>query len=317
MTDTLNDNEGTAPTRAQHLAPRISRPSCHGDGPGETAGPEVPRIALVGAPNVGKSTLFNAITGARRTVGNWPGTTVEVGSGVWPAATDATRGRSSVAARANDADPRCHPDACPSDGDQLMTVLDLPGAYSLDPLSPDEELTRDLLVGPRRPDVVVATVDAAHLARSLYLVAQLVERAVPTVVALTMLDVARRHGLSVDAAALAEAIGCPVIVVDPRRRTGTAALAVQVRRVVRECRSRPGGTGPLGSGSDSVQLTASASACDAAEYGDDLELADARFEWIERAVAASARRERPEGETWSDRLDRVVTAPVLGPLIFL
>jgi len=108
--------------------------SCHEDGGGPSAPPGSPTVVLTGSPNVGKSTLFNALTGARRTVGNWPGTTVEVG-----------RGALTVDGRA-------------------AALVDLPGSYSLDPLSPDEELTRDVVLGQgaERPDVVVVIVSAAH-----------------------------------------------------------------------------------------------------------------------------------------------------------
>ncbi|MEZ5094958.1 MAG: FeoB small GTPase domain-containing protein [Nocardioides sp.] len=157
---------------------------CHPSAPpaGPTTG--APRVALVGAPNSGKSTLFTMLSGAAAGVGNWPGTTVEVGQGRW------------------------HSPALPR-----AVSLDLPGAQSLEPLSPDEALTRDLLLGPAadRPDVAVVVVDAAHLPRSLVLLAQVRELELRVVVALTMSDIAARRGLSVDADALADAVGCPVV----------------------------------------------------------------------------------------------------------
>ena len=263
------------------------------------------RVALVGAPNVGKSTLFNAITGARRTVGNWPGTTVEVGSGVWPGTERTGRGGT----RRGSGEPVAREDVAAP-----MTVLDLPGAYSLDPLSPDEELTRDLLLGADRPDVVVATVDAAHLARSLYLVAQLLEHQIPTVLALTMLDVASRNGLTVDPEALGRAVGCPVVVVDPRRRSDTSALAAEVRA---SAAARSGVDASVSTGAHPDDCAGHLQGELGGDAADDLDAQDARFAWIERAVTASTRRERPESENWSDRIDRVVTAPILGPLIFL
>ncbi len=253
-------------------------PNCHEEGGARQAPVGSRVVALAGAPNVGKSTLFNALTGARRTVGNWPGTTVEVGRGSWLA-----------------------------DGEELALV-DLPGAYSLDPLSPDEELTRDLLApsSPQRPAAVVVVVSAAHLARSLYLVAQIRESELPVVVALTMGDVGERRGVSVDTAALERALGCPVVALDPRRRRGHEVLAELVRAAL--------DAGPV---APRARGEASPVAGPTAYAPDDLALADERFGWIEAAVAGSVREEAQTRQTWSDRIDRWVTAPVIGPLLFL
>ncbi|HLZ36918.1 MAG TPA: ferrous iron transporter B, partial [Mycobacteriales bacterium] len=249
-----------------------SAPSCHagssGRGPAR-AGSAV--VALAGAPNAGKSTLFNVLTGARGGVGNWPGTTVAVGRGAWrlPAGE--------------------------------VELVDLPGAYSLDPVSPDEELTRALLVGAdevRDPDAVVVTVDAAHLSRSLYLVAQLREHPRRVVLAVTMGDVATRRGLSVDADALSAVTGVPVVLLDPRRRRGTAALAAAVQ----DCLA------------STVPPARSVSCIPDA---DDLELADERYRWIGEAVDAAVGGVREARRSRSDRVDRWVTSPVVGPLVFL
>ena len=254
--------------------------SCHEDGRAPQAPTGSPVIALAGAPNVGKSTLFNLLTGARRTTGNWPGTTVEVGRGAW------NLGLAHV-------------------GDGVVSVVDLPGAYSLDPLSPDEALTRDLLRAPAgdRPDVVVVAASAAHLARSLYLVAQIRETSLPVVVALTMVDVAARRGIEIDTEALAERLGCPVIALDPRRRRGQALLA-------QACQTALAG-GPVAARQTDAAFGAPC------HGGDDLALADERFSWIEDAVAAGVTQDAQARQTWSDRIDRWVTAPVTGPLIFL
>ncbi|MEC3952463.1 ferrous iron transport protein B [Nocardia sp. CDC153] len=155
-------------------------------------------VVLVGNPNVGKSTLFNAATGARQRVGNWPGTTVEVTEGPWKLGPDRT-----------------------------IRLLDLPGTHSLLPAAPDEAVTRDALLtdGGDRPDVVVAVIDAANLARSLYLLSQVLETGVPTVVAMTMTDVAAGRGAPVDAGRLAKALGVPVVPLVARGGTGLPALA--------------------------------------------------------------------------------------------
>lgn len=254
------------------VAPPTSVPSCHAAGPNEGAGAGATVVALAGAPNAGKSTLFNALTGAGVTMGNWPGTTVEVSRGVW------------------------HADG----GD--MTLIDLPGAYSLDPVSPDEALTRALLIdvpASEVPDVVVAVADAANLTRSLYLLSQLREQPLRVVVALTMADVAAKRMLQVDAEGLAEFVGCPVVVVDPRRRKGLPELLAAVRRAAAEPVPAPRPLPPA-----------------AAEL-DELALEDDRFTWLEGAATAGAHTSGVAPQSFTDRVDRWVTAPVFGPLIFL
>ncbi len=254
---------------------------------GRAAAPEDPVVALVGAPNTGKSTLFNALTGAGVTMGNWPGTTVEVSRGLW---------RSTVAEVACDCETCTCEDA---DGRLDITLIDLPGTYSLDPHSPDEALTRELLVGKpaeERPDLSVVTCDAARLTSCLYLVAQLREQKLPMVVALTMGDVAAKRGVHIDVAALSRELGCPVLEIDPRRRGGLVALAEAVRDGLGRPAPAPRAT-PLDD--------------------DDLALEDDRFAWIAHVVDAATGAAAQNARTWSDRVDRWVTAPVIGPLIFL
>ena len=246
-------------------------PSCHADGDGPAAAPGSAVVALVGPPNSGKSTLFNAVTGGRRSVGNWPGTTVETGRAAWRLP------------------------------DQEVELLDLPGAYSLDAQSPDEELTRTLLIdGPvaERPELVVVVVDAAHLARSLYLVAQLREVGQRLVVALTMGDVAGARGITVDSALLAARLGVPVVPLDPRRRAGGERLASTVADALAGPAQGPRAVG-------------------ARDGSDELAVADERFAWIEEAVAGATAVAAESPTTLSDRLDRWLTARFVGPLAFL
>ncbi len=157
-------------------------------------------IALVGNPNAGKSALFNALTGARQKVGNYPGVTVE-----------RKAGRLML-----------------KDG-SMADIVDLPGSYSLDAKSPDEEVTRNVLFGHQQgelqPDLLVIVVDAANLDNHLRFALQLLDLGLPCVVALNMVDLATRDGLELDAARLSEDLGVPVIPTVAVRRRGLDHLA--------------------------------------------------------------------------------------------
>lgn len=267
--------------------PLVGAKACCAPSDNGSAGPSAPVVALAGVPNTGKSTLFNALTGARVTMGNWPGTTVEVARGIW---------------KTNRTEAACECEECecgPDDGRLDLTLIDLPGAYSLDPQSPDEALTRDLLIsGPAedRPDLTVVVCDAARLAACLYLVAQLREHGVPVIVALTMLDVADKRDTALDLPALGGQLGCPVVAIDPRRRNGLDALAATVRS-------------NLG--------VPAAPARPVPADADWLTLDDDRFTWIAQAMEAGVSGSGGNLTTTSDKVDRWVTAPVIGPLIFL
>ncbi|MFF3976082.1 ferrous iron transport protein B [Streptomyces sp. NPDC001828] len=309
-------------------------------------------MALVGNPNTGKSTLFNALTGARQRVGNWPGKTVEVARGSW------RTGEGTGAP---------------------VDLVDLPGTYSLVPRSPDEALTRDLLVerdAGGRPQVVVVTLDAANLARNLYLLAQVKDTGIPLVVALTMTDTAAARGIEVDPGALSEAVEAPVVPVLPRERKGLHALAAAVREAVSEPRpcapadlgpavedavrsladridaeephlaaSRPtrwtaisllSGDGPPGapaglreaaaararllvSGPASAPGSPHAAAAQPDVPYEDVEiaLAEGRYLWAHRVHAAAVRCPARSRATWTDRVDRVLTSRWAGLPLFL
>ncbi|MEQ8689780.1 MAG: ferrous iron transporter B, partial [Pseudomonadales bacterium] len=152
-------------------------------------------IALVGNPNCGKTTLFNALTGRHQRVGNWPGVTVEKKSGLVKI------------------------------DNQQLEIIDLPGTYSLAPVSDslDEQIARQF-VESNQADVVVNIIDATSLSRGLFLTNELLKLGQPTVVVLNMLDVAKRQGIEIDADALAVHLGCPVIETVASRREGLKQL---------------------------------------------------------------------------------------------
>ena len=156
------------------------------------------RVALVGNPNTGKSTLFNALVGLRQRVGNYPGVTVEKKTGLLRHA------------------------------GQTFELVDMPGTYSLAPRSPDEMVAVDVLLGhaeyDRPPEVVVAIVDASNIQRNLFLVSQLLSLRMPLVVALNMVDVARKCGVQIDVEKLAERLGVPVVATQATRGEGIGPL---------------------------------------------------------------------------------------------
>ncbi|HZL80800.1 MAG TPA: ferrous iron transport protein B [Demequina sp.] len=290
---------------------------------GLAADPSAPSVVLVGNPNVGKSTLFNALTGARQQVTNAPGTTVEVQLGTW-------RGLVGTASGAGADEPAA------------VRVLDLPGTYSLLARSPDERVTAETVAGRGAlgvPDLAVVLVEAGALSRSLYLLAQVAGAGQALVVALTMTDVAATRGVHVDPEQLATLLGVPVVPIDPRTGTGLDRLT----RVVSDA---------LTAGVPPVLLPDAAPACacngDAAcepgcacdgpvdvdlDLDAELASADRLFTWVDGVQRALAGREvtgasgavpgvpspaRPAPvRTWSDRVDRVLLDPWFGVPVFL
>lgn len=150
------------------------------------------KIALVGNPNCGKTTMFNAMTGANQYVGNWPGVTVEKKEGKL----------------------RGYPDA---------VVTDLPGIYSLSPYTLEEVVSRNYIID-EHPDVIVNLVDATNLERNLYLTTQVMEMGIPVVIALNMMDVVKKNGDKIDAVKMSNELGCPVLEVSALKGTGLKEL---------------------------------------------------------------------------------------------
>ncbi len=160
-------------------------------------------VVLIGNPNTGKSTLFNALSGARAMTGNFPGVTVEKKIGR----------------------TKC--------GDRAVDLVDLPGTYSLAPRTLDEMVAVNVLLGRQSdvaaPDIVVCIVDASNIERNLYLVSQVLDLALPTVVVLNMCDVAASRGIQIDAAALSQRLGLPVVKTEAHRRRGLDELRAKIQ----------------------------------------------------------------------------------------
>ena len=159
-------------------------------------------IALAGNPNTGKSTIFNALTGARQHVGNWPGKTVERKEGT-----------------------------CKYNGSE-WEIVDLPGTYSLTAYSLEEVIARDFIID-QRPDLVVVVVDSANLERNLYLVVQILEMGAPVVVALNMSDIADSRGLKIDVPLLSQGLGAPVVPTVASKGQGLDQLGAAIVKAIK------------------------------------------------------------------------------------
>lgn len=157
------------------------------------------RVALVGNPNCGKTTLFNALTGANQYVGNWPGVTVEKKSGKLKA-------------------------------DKSIEIVDLPGIYSLSPYTLEEVIARDFLIN-ERPDVILNIIDGTNLERNLYLTTQLLEMGIPTVVAVNMMDVVRKRGDQISVTALEEELSCPVVEISAPKNEGVDEVIMRLTSI--------------------------------------------------------------------------------------
>src|SRR6478735_2420076 len=292
--------------------------------------PKTIRIALVGNPNTGKSTLFTALAGVRQRVGNYPGVTVEKKTGTL------------------------------KHGEQHFELIDLPGTYSLAPRSLDEMVTVDVLLGRRDnaepPDAVLCIVDASNLERNLFLVSQVLSLGLPTIVALNMVDLARDRRIEIDTDALAKRLGVPVVAVQANHRVGVEQLASSLSEITNgpnEQRENPfpsefqrhasefaawlrttsaqpvpqflverlllDGDGYLegellnGTATEgSRKLRAARESLAAAGFPVPAVEAVARYDWVARVLDGVSRRPKDDRRTTTDHIDAVLTHKIWG-----
>ena len=230
-------------------------------------------IALAGNPNAGKTTLFNALTGLKQKVANYPGVTVERKEGHW------------------------------SLGERSAKLIDLPGLYSLDATSLDEQIASEIIRGEQagvpRPDAIVAVVDATNLERNLYLVTQLFEFGVPVVIALTMIDVFEKQKHEIDVEMLAAILKTPVVAVNAKSGRGIDELAAKVAEVI--------GTKP------EVPYVADETDSETNPHGKIF----ARYNFISNAVQESTWHSDQSSHRISDKIDKVLTHKFFGLVILV
>ena len=284
-------------------------------------------IALAGNPNCGKTTMFNALTGANQYVGNWPGVTVEKKEGKLKNQKD-------------------------------VTVTDLPGIYSLSPYTLEEVVSRDYLL-KEKPDVIIDLVDATNIERNLYLATQLLEIGIPVVIALNMVDLLKKNNIHINVKGLSSALGCPIVETSALKGKGLkeavdeaikcanqhrvpskqmefpkavekavneiegfvpANIAEENKRwyavklLERDSKVKEGLNLPASAQSRIEEI---ASGLEKAE-DDDTEsiVTDGRYQYIQKVVSANVKR-RGNKMTVSDKIDRIVTNRILGLPIFI
>ena len=301
---------------------------------------DVLRVALVGNPNTGKSTLFSALAGVRQHIGNYPGVTVEKKIGRM------------------------------SHGGTTFELIDLPGTYSLAPRSLDEMVAVDVLLGREddgAPDAVLCIVDAGNLERNLYLVSQVLEFGLPTVVALNMIDVAKTRGIEIDVAQLSSRLGVPIVPLQANRGIGLSdlkealqragrqprstapsglfpdAFTEEVRRIEELCREHGGddpmprylaerllldtsgylqgrlfdGAPPETASTVAAEVKASRARLAAAGLPVPACEAMARYDWVGKLLDGPVRRSDVRRVTLSDRIDHLLTNRLWGTLFFV
>ena len=284
-------------------------------------------IALAGNPNCGKTTMFNALTGANQYVGNWPGVTVEKKEGKLKNQKD-------------------------------VTVTDLPGIYSLSPYTLEEVVSRDYLL-KEKPDVIIDLVDATNIERNLYLATQLLEIGIPVVIALNMVDLLKKNNIHINVKGLSSALGCPIVETSALKGTGLKEVVdeaikcanqhrvpskqMEFPKAVEKAVNEIEGLVPANISEENKRwyavkllerdskvkegLNLPASAQSRIEEiaselenteDDDTEsiVTDGRYQYIQKVVSANVKRSGNK-MTVSDKIDRIVTNRILGLPIFI
>ena len=240
---------------------------------------EVLSVALAGNPNVGKTTIFNRLTGARQKVGNWPGVTVDKKVGTF------------------------------EHGGHKVEIIDLPGTYSLNARSAEEKVVVDYLLS-EPPSVVVNVLDASNLERNLFLTLQLLEYKIPTILTLNMMDEADANGIHIDTKKIEKIIGMPVVAAVAKEKNAMHALVDAVTgSALAECHL-----------SDRIEKHIAEVKALRAKGGAAVEeaVADLRYVLINEILKAAVTKEKKEtASSWQDKLDAIVTHPVLSIPIFL
>lgn len=240
---------------------------------------EVLSVALAGNPNVGKTTIFNRLTGARQKVGNWPGVTVDKKVGTF------------------------------EHGGHKVEIIDLPGTYSLNARSAEEKVVVDYLLS-EPPSVIVNVLDASNLERNLFLTLQLLEYKIPTILTLNMMDEADANGIHIDTKKIEKIIGMPVVAAVAKEKNAMHALVDAVTgSALAECRL-----------SDRIERHIAEVKALRAKGGAAVEeaIADLRYVLINEILKAAVTKEKKEAApSWQDKLDAIVTHPVLSIPIFL
>ena len=288
------------------------------------------KIALAGNPNFGKTTMFNALTGANQYVGNWPGVTVEK-----------KEGKLRDKSRADE-----------------ITLTDLPGIYSLSPYTLEEVVSRDYLL-KEEPDVIIDLVDATNIERNLYLTTPLIETGIPVVIALNMADLIEKKGLKIDKKRLEMVLGCPIVETSALKKTGLDALieeAVKVAKkkehelpqqifsekvealissvkdslsslvspevarwyAIKAIENDEKAMSSISLPSSVKSKAAEARAIAEKDRDDDIEsiITDERYRYIQKLVQTTVKKGKEELSV-SDKIDRIVTNRILGIPIFI